>query len=98
MISVANQKGGVGKTTTSINLCACLASLGFRILLIDMDSQANATSGLGLDKTEGGSAYQAMLGNGPLAGKVRPTGLPGLDMIPSEWTGSAFMNGDPETL
>ena len=84
VIAVANQKGGVGKTTTAVNLAACLAGLGRRVLLLDLDSQANATSGLGLEKTPGGSAYRALLGEESLADRIRPTAYENLEIIPSE--------------
>ena len=84
VIAVANQKGGVGKTTTSVNLSACLAALGKKILLVDMDSQANATSGLGIEKVEGASAYGPLLGEGTLDSKVKPTSFDNLFLVPSE--------------
>jgi chromosome partitioning protein len=84
VIAVANQKGGVGKTTTTINVSACMAQVGFKVLVLDMDPQANATSGLGLEKIEGASAYRPLLGEGNLSEKVRRTAFDRLDLIPSE--------------
>ncbi len=84
VVAVANQKGGVGKTTTTVNLAACLAERGWQVLLIDLDPQANATSGLGLPMQEGASLYRALLGQGSTLDLLQPTMVPGLDIIPSE--------------
>lgn len=84
IIAVANQKGGVGKTTTAVNLAACVAAMGRRVLLFDLDPQANATSGLGLEKREGASAYRVLLGEGSLADKIQKTAFDRLEVIPSE--------------
>jgi len=84
VIAVANQKGGVGKTTTSVNLSACLALAGQRVLLFDLDPQANATSGLGVEKVEGASAYRPLFGEGALAEKIKATAYERLSLIPSE--------------
>ena len=84
VIAVANQKGGVGKTTTAVNLAACLAEAGKRVLLFDLDPQANATSGVGIEKTEGASAYRPLLGEGSLLDKIKPTAYERLEIIPSE--------------
>jgi chromosome partitioning protein len=84
VIAVANQKGGVGKTTTAVNLSACLAALGRRVLLFDLDPQANATSGVGLEKIDGASAYRVLLGEGSLLEKIKPAACENLSVIPSE--------------
>ena len=82
--AVANQKGGVGKTTTAVNVSACMASVGKNVLLLDIDPQANATSGVGLEKIEGASAYGPLLGEGNLTDKIQKTAFDRLSIIPSE--------------
>jgi chromosome partitioning protein len=77
--AVANQKGGVGKTTTAINVGACLAEAGERVLLVDLDPQANATSGLGM-RANGASAHD-LLDGVPLVQLARPSAFPNLDVV-----------------
>lgn len=84
IFSIANQKGGVGKTTTAINLSAALAQIGFKTLLVDLDPQGNATSGLGLEKNKGGSLYGVLHGEGNASDKIIETGQKNLFVIPSE--------------
>ncbi len=83
-IALANQKGGVGKTTTAVSLAACLAERGKKTLLVDIDPQGNATSAFGQEKLPGGSVYQALLGGAKLEEAIRPAGYDNLDLIPSE--------------
>ena len=84
IIAFANQKGGVGKTTTALNLAACLAERGQKLLLVDLDPQANATSGLGVEKQAGQSIYRVLLGQEHIDRYVRPTEFKRLDIVPSE--------------
>jgi len=83
IVALANQKGGVGKTTTAINLGASLAACERRVLLIDLDPQANATSGIGLSKTDVQSMYPVILDGLPLRSIIRPTELATLHVAPS---------------
>ena len=84
IVAIANQKGGVGKTTTVVNLSACLAELGRTVLVIDLDPQANATSGLGLDRQTDTSLYKVLLRERSVDGLVQETIVDNLHIIPSE--------------
>lgn len=85
VIAICNQKGGVGKTTTAINLGASLALQGFKTLLIDLDPQANATGGLGIEKTKlEQTIYQVLFGGLPLICAIRTTQVNNLSLVPSQ--------------
>jgi len=84
VIAIVNQKGGVGKTTTAINVSACLAEAGHKTLLIDIDPQANATSGLGVDPNGVDlTIYEALIEEIPIEDSLVTTSVEGLDLIPS---------------
>jgi chromosome partitioning protein len=81
--AVANQKGGVGKTTTAVNLAACVAEAGYRALVVDIDPQCNATVGLGLDKDLEPTVYDVLAGDATAAEAICATDVERLDVIPS---------------
>jgi chromosome partitioning protein len=82
VLAIANQKGGVGKTTTAINLGAALAALEMRVLLVDCDPQGNATRGLGVEP-EAPHLYHVLSGQVPIASAIRDTGFPNLRLVPA---------------
>ncbi|MBR0367306.1 MAG: ParA family protein [Clostridia bacterium] len=83
IIAVTNQKGGVGKTTTAVNLSALVAEAGKRVLLVDIDPQGNATSGLGKSDTDSNTVYEVLLGEAAAKDAIVPTGFGGLDLMPT---------------
>jgi chromosome partitioning protein len=84
VIAIANQKGGVGKTTTVVNLAAALSARKRTVLVVDLDPQAHATLGLGLEKQQGVSLYPVLLGEKPIEDVIQPTKWNNLNVIPSE--------------
>jgi chromosome partitioning protein len=81
--AIANQKGGVGKTTTAVNVAACIAEAGYRTLLVDMDAQANATVGLGIPKDLHPNVYDVLAGTATAPEALVPSGIEGLSLLPA---------------
>ena len=82
IVAIVNQKGGVGKTTSAVNIAACVASLGKRVLLCDFDPQGNASSGVGADKTVDYTIYDVLMGSNPYEALIK-TKFDNLDCLPS---------------
>ena len=83
-IAIANQKGGVGKTTTAINIATAMAATGWKTLLIDLDPQGNASTGMGVGSEDrGSSSYDLLVEDATLEECIQPTGIPGLDIVPA---------------
>ena len=81
--AIANQKGGVGKTTTALNVSACIAEAGYETLLVDVDPQANATVGLGVARTQSPGLYEVLSGEVAAGEALVPTGIDGLQLLPA---------------
>ena len=81
--AIANQKGGVGKTTTAVNVAACIAEAGYETLLVDVDPQGNATVGVGADRQEGLGLYDVLSGDAETRDAIRPTQIERLSLLAS---------------